>query len=328
MFGQAGGSLAGTVSDEGIRPIAGAVVIANREGLPAASGRATSAADGTYQITGLPVGSYAVCAQVPGGGFVDVCEWATPTHRRREGRAGCGRPPVRAETRGDSPGPSERSGTASACSLTHDEDGSPCAAGSSNGAGAVASCHADRQRRDRNHSCGYDSVRHSGELLHIRRPRFAYRSDGGRQLVWAVHCGGHAAECSQCASHCAGRSEPHPSDIQRNGPEIGLKADRNMRLTVKSCSIAAAILLSLLTQGRLCATPGVVSATPSSGIGFTQSFALVYSSSGGYASLTNVQVNFSSPLSGASACYLAYVPGGNYISLVNDAGTAFGAGSP
>jgi hypothetical protein len=99
-----------------------------------------------------------------------------------------------------------------------------------------------------------------------------------------------------------------------------------MRLTVKSCSIAAAILLSLLTQGRLCATPGVVSATPSSGIGFTQTFALVYSSSGGFASLTNVQVNFSSPLSGANACYLAYVPAGNYISLVNDAGTAFGAG--
>jgi Carboxypeptidase regulatory-like domain len=72
------GSIAGSVSDEGVRPIAGVVVIANREGLPAASGRATSAADGTFQIGGLPVGSYVVCAQVPGGGFVDACEWRTP----------------------------------------------------------------------------------------------------------------------------------------------------------------------------------------------------------------------------------------------------------
>jgi hypothetical protein len=60
------------------RQTAGAVVIANREGLPTASGRAIAAADGTFQISGLPVGSYTVCAQVPGGGFVDACEWATP----------------------------------------------------------------------------------------------------------------------------------------------------------------------------------------------------------------------------------------------------------
>ena len=52
-------------------------LIANREGLPAATGG--SAADGTFQINGLPVGSYVVSAQVPGGGFVDACEWATLT---------------------------------------------------------------------------------------------------------------------------------------------------------------------------------------------------------------------------------------------------------
>jgi hypothetical protein len=78
MFAQAGGSLAGSVSDEGVRPIAGAVVIANRAGLPAATGSAISAADGTFQVNGLPAGSYAVCVQVPGGGFVDACQWSSP----------------------------------------------------------------------------------------------------------------------------------------------------------------------------------------------------------------------------------------------------------
>jgi YD repeat-containing protein len=99
-----------------------------------------------------------------------------------------------------------------------------------------------------------------------------------------------------------------------------------MKLTGTSCSIAAALLLSLLTQGRLFATASVVSATPSSGIGFTQTFTLVYSDTGGYASLTNVQVNFSSPLSGANACYVAYTPAGNLISLLNDAGNSWSSG--
>jgi hypothetical protein len=74
LFAQAG-SLAGTVTDEGSKPVAGALITANRESLPPASGRAFSIADGTFQIGGLPAGSYTVCAQLPGGGFVDTCEW-------------------------------------------------------------------------------------------------------------------------------------------------------------------------------------------------------------------------------------------------------------
>ena len=74
LFAQAG-SLAGTVTDGSNKPVTGAFITANRESLPAASGRAFSVADGTFQISGLPAGSFTVCVQVPGGDFIDTCEW-------------------------------------------------------------------------------------------------------------------------------------------------------------------------------------------------------------------------------------------------------------
>jgi hypothetical protein len=74
LFAQTGG-LAGSVTDESNQQVAGALVIANRETLPVASGRATSAADGTFLVSGLPAGSYTVCVQVPGSDFLDTCEW-------------------------------------------------------------------------------------------------------------------------------------------------------------------------------------------------------------------------------------------------------------
>jgi hypothetical protein len=52
-----------------------AFITANRESLPLTSGRAFSAADGTFQIGGLPAGRYTVCVQVPGSDFLDSCEW-------------------------------------------------------------------------------------------------------------------------------------------------------------------------------------------------------------------------------------------------------------
>jgi hypothetical protein len=74
LFAQAG-SLAGSVTDQGNKPVTGAFITANRESLPPASGRAFSAADGTFQLSGLPAGSYTVCVQFPSAGFVDTCEW-------------------------------------------------------------------------------------------------------------------------------------------------------------------------------------------------------------------------------------------------------------
>src|SRR5260370_41128218 len=72
---------------------------------------------------------------------------------------------------------------------------------------------------------------------------------------------------------------------------------------LKLYSIAMALLLSLLTQARLGAQPGVVSVTPSPGVGFTQTFTLVYSDAGGYGDLGGLIVSFSCPRSGAKPSF-------------------------
>jgi hypothetical protein len=69
------GSVRGTVtSDKGKALVA--VVTAAKMTAPAASGRAQSAPDGSFGFDNLPAGEYALCAQVPGGGFVDSCHWS------------------------------------------------------------------------------------------------------------------------------------------------------------------------------------------------------------------------------------------------------------
>src|SRR5260370_29545931 len=85
---------------------------------------------------------------------------------------------------------------------------------------------------------------------------------------------------------------------------------------LKLYSIAMALLLSLLTQARLGAQPGVVSVTPSPGVGFTQTFTLVYSDAGGYGNLGGLSVIFSYPLSGSNSCFVGYNPAGNWIVLM------------
>lgn len=94
LFAQSGGaSLAGSVTDDANRPIVGALITANLGSLPVpsgrtivptnpsivlvTSGRATSGAKGVFQIGGLAAGSYSICVQILGGGFVNDCEWAT-----------------------------------------------------------------------------------------------------------------------------------------------------------------------------------------------------------------------------------------------------------
>jgi hypothetical protein len=96
----------------------------------------------------------------------------------------------------------------------------------------------------------------------------------------------------------------------------------------KLYSIGLALLLGSLTQASLGAQPGVVSSTPATGTGFRQTFTFVYSDAGGYANLNAAGVNFSSPLSGANACYVGLVlPSLNSIVLLNDAGTGWIGGA-
>lgn len=76
----AASSIQGKVADASSnKPIAGAFVIAIRAGLPPVSQTAQSQADGSYQLQSLPAGAYSVCVQVPGDGYLDPCQFGSPT---------------------------------------------------------------------------------------------------------------------------------------------------------------------------------------------------------------------------------------------------------
>jgi hypothetical protein len=69
------GKISGIViGDDGT--LLAAVVTAHRQGMPAATGRADSATDGSFAITGLPSGAYGLCAVVRNGGYLDPCAWS------------------------------------------------------------------------------------------------------------------------------------------------------------------------------------------------------------------------------------------------------------
>jgi hypothetical protein len=70
-----GGGIQGTIIGAGNKPLPGAFVTATAAGLPPVSKTIQSANDGTFQIQGLPAGTYSICVQVPGGGYIDPCQF-------------------------------------------------------------------------------------------------------------------------------------------------------------------------------------------------------------------------------------------------------------
>ena len=68
--------------------------------------------------------------------------------------------------------------------------------------------------------------------------------------------------------------------------------------------------------------PTAVSATPS-GTGASQTFALVYSDSRGFADISWVEMNWSATQATAGACYLHYDRATNVLQLSNDAGSGW-----
>jgi hypothetical protein len=76
---------------------------------------------------------------------------------------------------------------------------------------------------------------------------------------------------------------------------------------------------SVTTTGNL--PPTVVSVTPSSGSGSSQTFAFVYADPNGFADLSFAQANIATTLSAANACYVHYDRASNSAYLINDAGT-------
>jgi hypothetical protein len=75
VLAQNTGSISGTLAGDDGATITG-VVIANGVGV-AASGRAVSAADGTFNIPNLPAGTYVLCGRPKGRGYLDPCIWST-----------------------------------------------------------------------------------------------------------------------------------------------------------------------------------------------------------------------------------------------------------
>lgn len=77
-------------------------------------------------------------------------------------------------------------------------------------------------------------------------------------------------------------------------------------------------------QGAL-GPPNVVSVSPSSGTGLTQTFSGVYSDPNGAGDLGNVRILVSAS-TGVNACYVFYYPGPNLLYLENNAGTGLSTG--
>ncbi len=69
------GSIQGAATDSKGKPLKGTFVTAVRGGLPPASQSASTANDGSFKIQGLPAGTYSLCVQVPGDGYLDPCQW-------------------------------------------------------------------------------------------------------------------------------------------------------------------------------------------------------------------------------------------------------------
>jgi hypothetical protein len=66
--------------------------------------------------------------------------------------------------------------------------------------------------------------------------------------------------------------------------------------------------------------PVVVSVTPNSGTGASQTFAFAFSDSAGATDITAAQIGFNTVVSGTSACWMYYARSTNLLYLANDAG--------
>ena len=72
-------SIQGTVTDAVTgRPIAGAFVSATRTTLPPLRQTVKAGTDGTFTIAGLAAGTYTLCVQAAGDGYLDGCVWTPP----------------------------------------------------------------------------------------------------------------------------------------------------------------------------------------------------------------------------------------------------------
>lgn len=70
------GSIQGTVTDAtSNKPITGAFVTTIRSGLPPVSQTTKSTTNGVFQLQNLPAGTYSLCVQIAGDGYLNPCDW-------------------------------------------------------------------------------------------------------------------------------------------------------------------------------------------------------------------------------------------------------------
>lgn len=78
------GNIQGRVTDDQNKPVAGATVLVTRtfatpkDVSTPYSQTVKTASDGSFLAQGLPPGTYSYCAQVPGDGYLDGCNWNGP----------------------------------------------------------------------------------------------------------------------------------------------------------------------------------------------------------------------------------------------------------
>jgi hypothetical protein len=92
--------------------------------------------------------------------------------------------------------------------------------------------------------------------------------------------------------------------------------------------VAAGSAVNLVVSVGATGTPAVVSVTPNPATGLSNTFALTYSDTGGYASLNHVGAIFAPAANASNSCYVLYYPASNLLVLLNNAGTGYSSLTP
>jgi hypothetical protein len=75
---QSAASIQGSVVNDSKKAVAGAFVSATRTSIPPLRISAKTGGDGSFTITPLPGGTYTLCVEVPGDGYLNSCDWGAP----------------------------------------------------------------------------------------------------------------------------------------------------------------------------------------------------------------------------------------------------------
>jgi hypothetical protein len=71
------GQLTGTIATQSGTPVAHAFVVSTSGANPGKSFNTRSAADGSFTLSGLPIGIHRICVQVLEGSLLDPCQWSS-----------------------------------------------------------------------------------------------------------------------------------------------------------------------------------------------------------------------------------------------------------